>query len=404
MAESEVIPRPEQQEQQGEDQSRREKARPYFQEHPRAKWGLLAILVVAAVAGYFLWRHYASRETTDDAQIDGNIVPIASRISGWVTEINVNDNQFVKAGTVLIRLDPRDYQVALDRAEAELADAEGTARAARVGVPIASTTTTSELRNTEAAEVAARQEVDMANARLAEADANYTKAAADLQRYSQLVEKSEIPRQQYDAAVATEKAAGATLNAARAAVANAQSRVRQAEAQVRTAETGPQQVLVTRSRAGAAAAKVQRARADVEQARLNLEYTTITAPVDGVISKKENVQLGQIIQAGQPLLAVVPLEDIWVTANFKETQLKNMRPGQHAIIHVDAYGRDFDGRVDSIGAATGARFSLLPPENATGNYVKVVQRIPVKMVFEKGGDPQRLLRPGMSVVPTVYTK
>jgi membrane fusion protein, multidrug efflux system len=404
MAEQEIIRRPEQQEEQGEDRSRREKARPYFQEHRRAKWGLLAILVVAAVAGYFLWRHYASRETTDDAQIDGNIVPIASRISGWVTEINVNDNQFVKAGTVLIRLDPRDYQVALDRAEAELADAEGTARAARVGVPIASTTTTSELRNTEAAEVAARQEVDMANARLAEADANYTKAAADLQRYRQLVEKSEIPRQQYDTAVASEKAARATLDAARAAVASAQSRVRQAEAQVRTAETGPQQVLASRSRAGAAAARVQRARAAVEQARLNLEYTTITAPVDGVISKKQNVQLGQIIQPGQPLLAVVPLEDIWVTANFKETQLKNMRPGQHAIIHVDAYGRDFDGRVDSIGAATGARFSLLPPENATGNYVKVVQRIPVKMVFEKGGDPQRLLRPGMSVVPTVYTK
>lgn len=404
MAESEVIPRPERQEQQGEDQSRREKARPYFQEHPRAKWGLLAILVVAAVAGYFLWRHYASRETTDDAQIDGNIVPIASRISGWVTEINVNDNQFVKAGTVLIRLDPRDYQVALDRAEAELADAEGNSTAAQVGVPIASTATTSELRNAEAAEAAAQQEVDMANARLAEAAAHYTKAAADLQRYSQLVEKSEIPRQQYDAAVAAEKTARAILDAARAAVANAQSRVRQAEAQVRTAGTGPQQVLVTRSRAGSAAAKVQRARADVEQARLNLEYTTITAPVDGVISKKENVQLGQIIQAGQPLLAVVPLEDIWVTANFKETQLKNMRPGQHAIIHVDAYGRDFDGRVDSIGAATGARFSLLPPENATGNYVKVVQRIPVKIVLEKSGDPQRLLRPGMSVVPTVYTK
>lgn len=404
MAEQGAIPLPERQEQQGEGQSRREKARPYFQEHPRAKWGLLAILVVAAVAGYFLWRHYASRETTDDAQIDGNIVPIASRISGWVTEINVNDNQFVKAGTVLIRLDPRDYQVALDRAEAELADAEGNSTAAQVGVPIASTATTSELRNAEAAKAAAQQDVDMANARLAEAGAHYTKAAADLQRYSQLVEKSEIPRQQYDAAVTAEKTARAVLDAARAAVANAQSRVRQAEAQVRTAGTGPQQVLVTRSRAGSAAAKVQRARADVEQARLNLEYTTITAPVDGIISKKENVQLGQIIQAGQPLLAVVPLEDIWVTANFKETQLKNMRPGQHAIIHVDAYGRDFDGRVDSIGAATGARFSLLPPENATGNYVKVVQRIPVKMVLEKSGDPQRLLRPGMSVVATVHTK
>ena len=404
MVEQEVIPRPEQQEQQSEDRPRSEKERSHFHEHPRAKWGLLAILVVAVVAGYFLWRHYASRETTDDAQIDGNIVPIASRISGWVTEIKVNDNQFVKTGTVLIRLDPRDYQVALDRAEAELADAEATARAAQVGVPITSTTTTSELRNTEAAEAAARQEVDMANARLAEADANYTKAAADLQRYSQLVKKNEVPRQQYDTAVATDKAARATLDAARAAVANAQSHVRQAEEQVRSAGTGPQQVAVTRSRAGAAAAMVQRARAAVEQARLNLEYTTITAPVDGVISKKENVQLGQIIQPGQPLLAVVPLEDIWVTANFKETQLNNMRPGQHTTVYVDTYRRDFDAHVDSIGAATGARFSLLPPENATGNYVKVVQRVPVKLVFERGQDPERLLRPGMSVVPTVYTK
>ena len=244
----------------------------------------------------------------------------------------------------------------------------------------------------------------MANARLAEADANYTKAAADLQRYSQLVEKNEVPRQQYDTAVATDKAARATLDAARAAVANAQSHVRQAEEQVRSAETGPQQVAVTRSRAGAAAAMVQRAQAAVEQARLNLEYTTIIAPVDGVISKKENVQLGQITQPGQPLLAVVPLEDIWVTANFKETQLNNMRPGQHTAVYVDTYTREFDAHVDSIGAATGARFSLLPPENATGNYVKVVQRVPVKLVFEKGQDPEHLLRPGMSVVPTVYTK
>jgi membrane fusion protein, multidrug efflux system len=404
MPEQEVIPRPKQQEQEDEERPRHEKARSYFQEHRRAKWGLLAILAVAAVAGYFLWRHYASRETTDDAQIDGNIVPIAAKVTGTVMEINVQDNQWVKAGTVLIRLDPRDYQVALDRAEAELGDAEATSRAAQAGVPITSTTTASELRNMEAAEAAARQEVDMANARLAEAEANYARTTADLERYRQLVEKNEIPRQQYDTAVTNEKASRATLDATRAAVASAQSRVRQAEAQVRAAGTGPQQVAVTRSRAGAAAAMVQRARSAVEQAHLNLEYTTLTAPVDGVISKKENVQLGQIIQPGQPLLAVVPLEDIWVTVNFKETQLKNMRPGQHASIHVDAYDRNFDGYVDSIGAATGARFSLLPPENATGNYVKVVQRVPVKLVFEKGQDPHHLLRPGMSVVPTVSTK
>ena len=404
MAEREVVMEPKPQEQEDVQETRREKARSYFQEHRRAKWVLPIVLLLAAVGGYLLWRHYSARETTDDAQIDGNIVPIASRISGWVTEINVQDNQFVKAGTVLVRLDPKDYQVALDRAQAELEDAEANFRAADVGVPLTSTTATSQLRNAEAALAGARQEVDMANARLIEAQANHAKAAADLQRYRQLVEKSEIPRQQYDTAVTSEQAARATVDAAQAAVATAQSHVRQAEAQVRAAETAPQQVAITRARAGAAAATESKARAAVEQARLNLQYTTIVAPVDGVISKKQNVQLGQIVQPGQPLLAIVPLEDIWVTANFKETQLKNMRPGQHATIHVDAYERDYNGHVDSIGAASGAKFSLLPPENATGNYVKVVQRVPVKLVFEKGQDTEHLLRPGMSVVPTVFTK
>ena len=402
MAEREVVTEPQPQE--DVQETRREKARSYFQENPRAKWVLLIVLLLAAVGGYFLWRHYSVREATDDAQIDGNIVPIASRISGWVTEINVQDNQFVKAGTVLVRLDPKDYQVALDRSQAELEDAEANSRAANVGVPLTSTTATSQLRNAEAALAGARQEVDVANARLIEAQANHAKAVADLQRYRQLVEKNEIPRQQYDTAVTSEQAARATVNAAQAAVATAQSHVRQAEAQVRAAETAPQQVAITRARAGAAAATESKARAAVEQARLNLQYTTIVAPVDGVISKKQNVQLGQIVQPGQPLLAIVPLEDIWVTANFKETQLKNMRPGQHATIHVDAYERDYNGHVDSIGAASGARFSLLPPENATGNYVKVVQRVPVKIVFEKGQDTEHLLRPGMSVVPTVFTK
>jgi membrane fusion protein (multidrug efflux system) len=401
MAEHEVVTdeRPEE----AEEQSSPEK-RSYFREHPRAKWILLFILIVAAVVGYVLWRHYAVREDTDDAQIDGNIVPIAARVSGWVTEINVQDNQFVKAGTVLVRLDPKDYQVALDRAQAELEDAEANFQAADVGVPVTSTTTTSQLRNAEAALAAARQEVEMANARLIEAEANHSTAAADLARYAQLVQKNEIPRQQYDTAVSGEKAAQAVVNAAQAAVATAQSHVRQAEAQVRAAETAPQQIAITRARAGAAEATTKRARAALEQAKLNLQYTTIVAPVDGIISKKQNVQLGQIVQPGQPLLAIVPLDDIWVTANFKENQLKNMRPGQPATIHVDAYDRDYSGHVDSIGAASGAKFSLLPPENATGNYVKVVQRVPVKLVFEKGQDTEHLLRPGMSVVPTVATK
>jgi membrane fusion protein (multidrug efflux system) len=404
MAQREVVPGPEPQEQEREERLQPEKKRSYFQAHPGAKWVVLAVLVLIAVGGYLAWVHFAGRETTDDAQIDGNIVPVASRVSGWVTEINVKDNQVVKAGTVLVRLDPKDYQVELDRAQAELANAEASARAAHVGVPLASATTTSELRNAEAALAAAQQEVEAANARVAEAQANYGKAAADAQRYSQLVQKNEIPRQTYETAVANEKAAQATVSAAQAAVATAQSHVQQAEAQVQGAETAPQQVAVTRARAGAASAAVQRAQAAVEQARLNLQYTTITAPVDGVVSKKQNVQLGQIVQPGQPLMAIVPLEDIWVTANYKENQLNGMHPGQSATIHLDAYDRDYNGHVESIGPATGARFSLLPPENATGNYVKVVQRVPVRLAFEKGQNTEHLLRPGMSVVATVFLK
>ncbi len=404
MAQREVLPLPEVQEPQDEIPSRRKRARSYIREHRFAKWLLLALALVLIAAGYLVWRHYAWLETTDDAQIDGNIVPIAARVSGTVVQINVEDNQYVQAGTVLIRLDPRDYQVALDRALGQLADAEANARAAQVGVPITSKTTTSQLRNAEAALAAAQQEVQAAQARLSEAQAVYQKAAADLQRYALLVQKNEIPRQQYDTAVANERAARAAVDSAQAAVASSESHVRQAQAQVAAAATAPQQVQATQARAGSAAAAVKTAQAAVEQARLNLEYTNIAAPVSGVVSKRTNVQVGQIVQVAQPLISLVPLEDIWVTANYKETQLKNMRPGQHATIHVDAYDRDYDGHVESIGAATGARFSLLPPENATGNYVKVVQRIPVRLRFEKGQDPQHLLRPGMSVEPTVNTR
>jgi len=238
---------------------------------------------------------------------------------------------------------------------------------------------------------------------VAEAEANERKAAADLERYRQLVQKDEVPRQTYDTAVATEASTRAMLDSAHAAVAVAQSKVLQAEAQVRSAGTAPQQVEVTRGRAGSATASVMKNTAAVEQARLDLEYTTVRAPVTGIVSKK-SVQPGQVISPGQPLVALVPTQNMWVVANFKETQLKNMHPGQSVTIHLDAYGRDYNGHVDSFGGATAARFSLLPPENATGNYVKVVQRVPVKIVFEKDQDPEHRLRPGLSVTPTVITK
>jgi len=385
-----------------EEPSARRRARSYFQQHPGAKWVLLLLLAAIVVGGILIWRYYAARESTDDAQVDAHIAQVSARVSGTVIAVNVDENQQVKAGQVLVQLDPKDYQVALAQAKANLADALAGHRAAQTAIPITHTNTTSALEVAHANLAAAQKEVAAAEARLREAEANYTKAAQDLERFRQLVAKDEVSRQQYDTAVAVEQAARATVDAARAAVATAQSHVAQAAAQVRAAGTAPQQVQVTQAQAGAAGANVQKYEAAVEQAQLNLEYTTIRAPVNGIISKR-NVEPGQVVQPGQPLFSVVNLDDIWVTANYKETQLENMRVGQKATIHVDAYNRDYKGHVDSVGGATGARSSLLPPENATGNFVKVVQRVPVKIVFEPGQDVIAL-RPGMSVLTTVRVK
>jgi membrane fusion protein (multidrug efflux system) len=383
--------------------SRRERAAGYFRTHPAVKWVLLALALVLIAGVIFVWHYYSVRESTDDAQIDGHLDPISSRVAGTVLRVLHDENETVQAGTLLVELDPKDYEVALERARADLADAEANATAAQVGVPLTTTTSSSQLAAADAAVNAAEKEVDSANARVQEAQANYNKAADDLKRFQQLVQKDEVSRQQYDAAVAGATAARATLDSAKAMVANAESRAAQAKAQAASAHTVPEQVRVTKARATAATAQVQRAQAALSQAELNLQYTKILAPVSGILSKR-NVEPGQVVQPGQPLFSIVNLDDIWVTANFKETQLKNMRVGQKVTIRVDAYGRDYSGVVESISGATGARFSLLPPENATGNYVKVVQRVPVRIRFDKGQDANHLLRPGLSVVPTVFVK
>jgi membrane fusion protein (multidrug efflux system) len=383
-----------------EPSSRRERARSYFREHPRARWLLIVGAIVAIAVGAYVWHYYSIRESTDDAEIDGHIEPVSARVGGTVVSVNVRDNQSVAKGDTLVQLDRTDYVVALQNARADLANKEASAAAASTGVPITHTTQTSNVSMAEANLNAARKEVDVARARVQEAQANYTKVAADLKRAQMLIAKDEISQQQYDAAVAVAEAAKATVDAAEASVAAAQSHVAQAQAGLRAALTAPQQVQVTIARREAAAAKVQRARAAVDQAELNLQYTTVAASFAGTVSKR-SVEPGQVITAGQPLFALVDLDDVYVTANFKETQLGQMCPGQPAIIHVDTFDRDYQGHVDSLSGATGARFSLLPPENATGNYVKVVQRIPVKIVFERGQDPNHNLRPGMSVEPTV---
>ncbi len=388
-------------------------------------------VLVLAVGGFFIWLHYQGRESTDDAQIDGHIDPISAKLGGTVTAVNVEDNQVVKRGDVLVQIDPRDYNVALDRARADVAQAEAMLQASQSDIPITRTNTAGQISSANAgvqearatvvsseSEISAAQaRLTTAQARVREAEANYQKAAKDLDRLKPLVAKEEISRQQYDAAVAAAEALRATVDSARSGVSEAeqdirtaqsnvrrdQAKVSQAQATAESAGTAPQQVAATRAREQSAAAKVQEAKSALTQAELNLQYTTIKAPASGVISRK-SVEVGQIVQPGQALFAIVPLSGIWVTANFKETQLKDMRVNQQAEIDVDAYGRKYRGHVDSIAAVTGAKTSLLPPENATGNYVKVVQRVPVKIVLEKGEDADRRLRPGLSVKPTVFTK
>ena len=393
---------------------------------------IVAVVVVALlVIGAWLWAT-AGQQSTDDAQVDAHLTPIASRVAGAVLRVPVADNQEVDAGTVLVELDPRDYEVALERARAELADAEATAVAAGANVPITSTTVTSNVTTARGAveqAAAAIEEatrgIEAAQARLAtaqarqrEAEATAAKTARDVERFKGLLEKDEIPHQQFDAAVAAADAATASSDSARSQVAEAEAGIRvaqsrltqsrvgeqQAHAGLRTAQTAPAQVAATRARAASAEARVQHARANLKQAELNLQYATVKAPVGGIVSRKA-AQVGQVIQAGQPLMTVIPLDQVWITANFKETQIDGMRPGQPVTIEVDAYGgREFTGKVESMAAATGSRFSLLPPDNATGNFVKVVQRVPVKIVLDEGQDPEHVLRPGLSVVPTVHTR
>jgi len=384
---------------------------------PRFRMFLIFGLIALVIVGFFLWRYFDSYESTDDAQIDGHVNSISARVSGHVISLNVQDNQYVEAGTLLAEIDPADYQVIVQRAQADYDDAQATADAASVDVPITSVNTTSQLssaeadvRSAQAGIKAARQQYQAAQANLQQAEANNVKAQNDLARYQQLVEKQEISQQQYDQAVAAARAGAATVESARATadavqaqVAQAEGKLAQAEASQRYASTGPKQLAVTRARALSAAAAAKRKKADLDQALLNLKYTKIVAPVTGIVSNR-TVEVGQNVSIGQELLKIIPLDNIWVTANFKETQLRDMKPGQKATIYVDVTGTKYRGHVDSIAGASGARFSLLPPENATGNYVKVVQRIPVKIVFEPGETREHKLRPGMSVEPKVWIR
>ncbi|HKV24034.1 MAG TPA: HlyD family secretion protein [Candidatus Acidoferrum sp.] len=388
------------------------------------------VVLLVALVGLFFYFH--DRESTDDAEIDGHITPIAAKVSGRVQSVLIHDNEEVKAGQELVKIDPRDYQAAVDQAQAALDLAESEAKSAGVDVPRTAENVASGTSSADAQLLAAQADLAKAQATyeqaqtadLAFAQANVNKsmasaalAQADLARYKPLLEKSEISQQQFDAAKANADATASALKADQEKLAQAQrnvqvekaqldaakARVLQAQAMVQAAQADKKQVSMRTADAQGKAAKVAQARAALEAAQLNLSYTDVIAPVDGEATHKA-VEPGQIVQAGQGLMVVVPLQDVWVTANFKETQLRNMHPGQKAEIKVDTYGKTFTGHVDSIAGATGGVLSLLPPENATGNYVKVVQRIPVKIVLDRSSVGNLVLRPGMNVEATVFTK
>jgi membrane fusion protein (multidrug efflux system) len=377
---------------------------------------IVVAIIILLVAGFFAYRYFTSYESTDDAQVDGHINSISARVTGHVTKLNVDDNQYVQAGTVLVEIDPADYRVAYERAKADFEDAQAAATAAGVTVPITSVNTTSQVSATQAdvnsaraGIQAAKQQFEAAKAQLLEAQANNVKAQNDLARYEQLVEKQEISQQQYDQATAASQASAAAVEAARASadaaqqgVTQAQGKLVQAQANLSYANTAPKQMQITRARAASAYAEAQRKKADLDQAELNLQYTKIVAPVNGIVSNR-TVEVGQNVAPGQELMKVINLDDVWITADFKETQLQHMKTGQRVTIEVDANGKQYEGKVDSFAGASGARFSLLPPENATGNYVKVVQRIPVKIVLNPGSNKRELL-PGESVTPKVWIR
>jgi membrane fusion protein (multidrug efflux system) len=399
--------------------------------NPKMRRGLLLAAIAVVVAAVALYLYFHNRESTDDAQVDGHITPVASKIYGRVGKVLVNDNEAVKAGQILVQIDDADYRAAVDQAKAALALAESEARSAGVDVPrtsenVASGTSSAEaqlagaqadLMRAEAShDQAQTADLAVAQANIEKSKANAELARADLERYTPLMQKGEISKQQYDAAKANADATSSALIAdqqrfaqaqrnieiTRAQLDAAKARVDEAKAGVASAHADQKRIAMRSADAQGKLASVERARAALEAAQLNLSYSDIVAPVNGVATHK-TVEVGQIVQQGQGLLVVVPLQDVWVTANFKETQLRDMKPGQRAYVNVDTYGKTFTGRVDSIAGATGAVLSLLPPENATGNFVKVVQRIPVKIVLDPIPSNVAILRPGMNVDATVIT-
>ena len=391
---------------------------------PRRRYRRVVLLVLGIVAALGLLTYgiryvlYArAHESTDDAFIDAHVVAVSSKVPSYVARVYVDDNTHVKAGDLLVELDPRDFEARLAQARSNLAAAVQQYRAAFLNARVVERTAGAGVQQSEAAVVTAERQIDAARSRLeqaraqvAAAEAEATRAAADVQRYENLLKYGAVSRQERDNAVATTDKAAADLDAARRAQQAAADTLRQREAELAqeharlaSAQAAPDQIAQTRAQADQLAAQIAQGEAAVHQAELQLSYTKLYAPDSGRITRK-SVEPGAYVQVGQTLFSIVP-DRVWVVANFKETQLRHMRPGQPAKVTVDAYpDRVFEGHVDSIQSGSGAAFSLLPPENATGNYVKVVQRVPVKIVIDEVLDPQHVLGPGMSAVPEVRVR
>jgi membrane fusion protein (multidrug efflux system) len=391
-------------------------SRPEPKPRSASRWVIPGVLLLAAAGASAWWIQAGHYESTDDAQIEGHLDSINPRISGTVTYINpkVENNQLVEAGTLLLELDPRDFEADLEHAKANLETRNADAASAQVTIPIVDASAFGQLHAAEAAKAQAMASVDSEQANLLAAEhrlrqdlAIFERAERDRVRYKTLVDKREISRSDYDARETEAAAAAQAVEADRAATQSREQRIAEArelvverQAQIDGAQTAPQQIANARAKSQSAAGLRQQASADVHTAQLNLSYTKIYAPVSGVIGRK-TVELGHRVQPGQSLMVIVPLDDIWITANFKETQLKKMRPGQHVTIHVDTFDRDYNGTIENLPGAAGPLFSLFPPENSSGNYVKVVQRFPVRIRFDANQDSGHLLRPGMSVEPRV---
>jgi membrane fusion protein, multidrug efflux system len=388
----------------------------YPRRRSHKRWIIGAAVVVVLIVSTFLWHYFSGFESTDDAQVDVHLYPVSARISGYVQAVHVGDNQYVQEGATLVEIDPKDYQVALAKAQANLETAAASARALNIDVPVSSVDTASQLKftssdieNAKAAIAAGEKQVAAALARIQEAEAQNVKAQDDVQRYHLLLTKDEVPKQTYDYAVAAAQTDTAAVVAAKADEATAEQNVAQARSRLietiarnESAQAGPQRVASTRAHALSAVADVAQKQADLDKANLNLGYTSIVAPVSGEVTK--TVVVGLNVEPGEQMLTVVPLDQVWITANFKETQLKHVSVGQKAEIVLDSNGRTYRGHVDSIAGGTGPIFSLLPPENATGNYVKIVQRVPVKIVLEPGENRDHQLRPGMNVEAKVFLR